>query len=84
MVNGSADAEVLLELPRGETEKLCLSRRSYNGKPFLDLRIYFRGSDGEWHPTRKGTSLRIGELASIAAAIDKGLSRIVDQECARR
>lgn len=67
---------VVLELPRGENEVLRVSRRMYEGKPFSDIRVYFRGKDGELHPTRKGCSVRDREIAQVAAALGRIAAKI--------
>jgi hypothetical protein len=69
-------AHVLLELPRGETEVLRLTRKIYEGRPFTDLRVHFRGTDGGWYPTKKGTSIRDSELHSVLDALAKIAKRI--------
>ena len=71
------DAHIVLELPRGESEVLRITRRRYEGRPFTDLRIFFRGQDGGWHPTRKGCSVRDSEIADVAAALQKIASKVI-------
>lgn len=69
-VSDPAD-HVVLELPRGEADMLRVTRRSYQGKPFTDVRIFFRGDDGELHPTKKGATIRDYELGQVIEALRK-------------
>jgi hypothetical protein len=62
---------IVVELPRGENDVLRVTRRIYEGKPFTDLRVYFRGTDGALHPTKKGTSIRDRELPDVLAALQR-------------
>jgi hypothetical protein len=75
-----ADAQdfVLLELARGESDVLRITRRSYEGKPFTDARIYFR-KDGELFPTRKGLSIRDRELPQVLAALQRVANKLGTQ-----
>lgn len=35
---------------------------AYEGHPFLSLRIWEQGTDGNFYPTKSGVTLRIGEV----------------------
>ena len=59
----------LLTLPRGRGEEMRVSLDEYNGKPFLSLRVWAIGQDGQWWPTKKGCSVRIHELTDVAGAL---------------
>ena len=64
-------------MERGETERLRLARRTYQGRPYIDLRVEWRAPDGSWRPSRKGLSLRARELAELAGALDRAADRVV-------
>ncbi len=70
---------IVLELPRGEGDVLRVTRRMYEGRPFTDVRVHFRGSDGQMHPTKKGTSIRDGEIAAVVEALNKISSKVGSQ-----
>jgi hypothetical protein len=78
------DLEILSELvlyegPRGRDGSECLRVRYVKARTpqgnevsWHDLRIYFKDrTNGEWHPTQKGVSIRSRELAAVAAALLK-------------
>lgn len=67
--------ERISTIERKEGEQLRLERRSYNGYPFLDLRVWFQGDDGEWRPTKKGLSIKPRELDEVIAALTKARGR---------
>jgi hypothetical protein len=62
---------VLWESPRGRGHRIKLARKTYQGQVFFDLRVEFRREDGTWCPTRKGVSIRVGDLADLAAALSR-------------
>jgi hypothetical protein len=74
---------VLIELPRGESDVLRITRRSYEGKPYTDIRIFFN-KDGEWLPTKKGLSIRDGELPQVLAALQRVANKLGTQPPAQR
>jgi len=59
----------LATFPRTETEELRVELAEYEGKPFLNLRIWFRSTDGAWLPTKKGVTIRMREISDLVAAL---------------
>jgi hypothetical protein len=49
-------------LPRGEGAELRVSLAEYQGRPYVSLRVWERGSDGELWPSKKGCSIRASEI----------------------
>lgn len=47
-----------------------LQRTTYKGKPYVDLRFFWKKDDGELIPTRKGATLRLDEIHDLRAALD--------------
>lgn len=62
-------AHRLATFSRGDGEELRVELAEYEGRPFVSLRLWFRGSLGAWHPTRKGVSLRLVELPKVVEAL---------------
>lgn len=61
------------EFARGEKDKLVVSVREYEGRPYIDCRIYFLGTNGEWLPTKKGITVRTNEMHNFSDAIEKSI-----------
>jgi hypothetical protein len=59
----------LLRCPRGGDEQLRLYLASYEGRPFVDARIWARAEGGRWVPTKRGCSFRMRELDAIVEAL---------------
>lgn len=62
-------APASLALPRGDNEELRIELASYEGHSFVQARLHFRGTDGEWHPTRKGVTFKLRELGAIVRTL---------------
>jgi Transcriptional Coactivator p15 (PC4) len=61
--------ERLAVYPRGKDQEMRISLSEYNGNPYVSMRLWERGRDGAWWPTRKGCSIRLGECADVAAVL---------------
>ena len=57
----------------GPDGELRVSVDEYQGHSFISLRLWERGTDGEWWPTKKGISVRLGEAEGVADALMRGL-----------
>lgn len=65
---GDPEPRRLATFPRSEVEELRVELATYKGKPFVQARIWFRSSEGTWHPTKRGVTFRVRELADAAGA----------------
>jgi hypothetical protein len=75
----------LATIPRDDNTEIRVNWSSYEGKPFVSLRLWTRNERGEWWPDRaRGMSIRVKELPDlvdgIAAALDMAEQHFEDQE----
>jgi hypothetical protein len=61
----------IVTFPRSDTERLSVSFDEYEGSHFVSARIQFKGPDGQWHPTKKGVTIKLRELFEFHDAIGK-------------
>ena len=60
-------------LARGQDAELRVTLDEYRGSPYLGLRVWERGEDGQLHPAaRKGCSVRLHEAGRVARALLRG------------
>ena len=60
----------LATFPRNQgKEELRLGLDNFEGHDYVSLRLWARGDDGSWWPTRKGCSIRLAECAGLAEAL---------------
>lgn len=68
--------ERLATLSRGDSEELRVTWDSYEGRPYLSLRLWTRGTDGQWWPDKaRGVTVRRHELAAFAEGVEAALDR---------
>jgi len=62
-----------LPRPRDDAE-IRLSWCEYDGHPYLSIRVWVKGDDGQWWPDKhRGFSVRLRELPEVADAIGAAL-----------
>ena len=57
--------------PKNPTEEIRASLSSYKGKQYLDLRVYYLGDDGDYHPSKKGITIPPDLLGDLEEAVRK-------------
>ena len=74
----------LLTLSRGHDEELRLSLDAYEGRPFLNVRIWTRDADGRgWWPSKRGVTFKLRELADVAEALATALDLMAQHQDGR-
>jgi hypothetical protein len=63
--------QTVYSFPKNPTEEVRVSLSSYKGKQYLDLRIYYLGDDGEFHPSKKGITIAPELLDELEEAVKK-------------
>jgi len=59
-------------LPRNALEELRVSRSTFKGKAYVDIRIFYKPADGrDPLPTKKGVCLPLEELRDLLALLAK-------------
>lgn len=71
-------------IARGDDEELRLSWAEYNGRHFLNIRIWRKADDGAaWFPDKtKGLTVRIRELPDFAEGIAKAVDLAASEAAA--
>ena len=69
-------------IEKNSRESIVVSEIEYKGNKYIDVRVFYKDTDGSLKPTRKGVSLRpekIAELVTaLAAAVDGSIEAVVD------
>lgn len=50
---------------------ICISKQEYQNRKFIDVRQYYKDSDGEFKPTRKGVTFPPDLLQDVITALKK-------------
>ncbi|MBN3789312.1 transcriptional coactivator p15/PC4 family protein [Burkholderia sp. Ac-20353] len=56
---------LVLELQRGSRERLRIMRRTFRGRPLIDIRVWFVSASGDYQPSRSGVSIRPDQIGEI-------------------
>jgi hypothetical protein len=71
-----SDGERLATIARKDgAEELRIEAKSYNGYPYFDLRVWFKGDGGEWRPTKTGVTIKPREIDEVISALTKARAR---------
>jgi hypothetical protein len=76
-----ADDRVIDSFKRNATEEVRATLRTYRGRQYMDVRIYYLDDAGEYKPTKKGINLSVELLAELTRMIEN-LSKAVQAEAA--
>ncbi|MBL9086546.1 MAG: hypothetical protein JNM10_05350 [Planctomycetia bacterium] len=66
----------LARFPRGGEHETRVQIAKTGGRLGVSVRLWIRGRDGHWHPTRRGVCISPVELGVLAASIDEARSRL--------
>jgi len=63
----------IYEFQKNVQEKIILSFTEFRGKQLIDLRVYYNAgkTKEDWHPSRKGISIRLEAIEDLKEGIDK-------------
>jgi hypothetical protein len=65
------EAQIVHSFPKNPLEEVRISISVYKGKQYIDLRIYYKGDDGEFHPSKKGLTISPDLLPDLVEAVEK-------------
>jgi len=71
-----ADDRVIDSFKRNATEEVRATLRTYRGRQYMDVRIYYLDDAGEFKPTKKGINLSVellGELTRMMGNLAKAV-----------
>ena len=69
-------------IEKNSRESIVVSEIEYKGNKYIDVRVFYKDTDGNLKPTRKGVSLRPEKgaelVTALAAAVDGSNEAVVD------
>ncbi|MGN0005204.1 MAG: transcriptional coactivator p15/PC4 family protein [Candidatus Gastranaerophilaceae bacterium] len=75
------EGTMLATIARSATEQLQIAIKTYKGKSYLDLRIFYTTNDGQtWLPTKKGVTIAPDALMTLKDAVDKAMEELLSSE----
>lgn len=71
----------LAVIERSDTEQLKISISEYNGKSYLNMRIFFTTDGGStWIPTKKGVTFTPDQIEILRDAVDDAMKEFMTEE----
>jgi hypothetical protein len=65
------NAQLIHAIPKNPLEEIRVSLTVFRKKQYLDLRVYYKGDDGEYHPSKKGLTLSLDLIPDLLEAVQK-------------
>ena len=56
-------------IKKNSRESIVVSETEYKGSKYVDVRVFYKDTDGSLKPTRKGVSLRPEKVAELRNAL---------------
>ena len=56
-------------IEKNSRESIVVSQTEYKGNKYVDVRVFYKDTDGSLKPTRKGVSVRPEKVAELVAAL---------------
>lgn len=56
-------------IPKNSNEEILVSLDNFQGHDLLNMRVWFRASDGEMRPGRKGLSVNVALIPELLGAL---------------
>ena len=67
----SSGNRTIYSFPKNALEEIRVSINVFKGRQYIDIRTYYKGSDGEYHPSKKGVTLSPELLPDLQEAMKR-------------
>ena len=65
------EPEIVHAFPKNPLEEVRSSITYFKGKQYVDIRIYYKGDDGDYHPSKKGLTLSVDLFSELETGVQK-------------
>ena len=73
------EPQVVHSFPKNPLEEVRSSITYFKGKQYVDLRVYYKGDDGEFHPSKKGLTISVDLFPELEIGFQK-LKEALDEQ----
>lgn len=73
------EPQIVHSFPKNPLEEVRSSITYFKGKQYVDVRIYYKGDDGEYHPSKKGLTLSVELFPELETGLQK-LKEALEEE----
>lgn len=75
-MTGKQEAPVIASFPKNKREEVRIRLTEWEGKPYIDIRVFFATGEGEWAGTRKGICLSAEQLPELMTALERAAEAV--------
>jgi len=79
LVKMAKEPQIVHSFPKNPLEEVRSSVTFFKGKQYVDIRIYYKGEDGEYHPSKKGLTLSVELFPELETGLQK-LKEALEEE----
>jgi hypothetical protein len=65
------EQELLVIIPKSNSQRIHASLVEYMGRNRFDLRMFYRGDDGEWMPSKRGVVIELDYVPVLIDVLQK-------------
>ncbi len=65
------ESQIVHSFPKNPLEEVRSSLTFFKGKQYVDIRIYYKGDDGEFHPSKKGLTISVELFSELEVGLQK-------------
>ncbi len=73
------EPQIVHSFPKNPLEEVRSSITFFKGKQYVDIRIYYKGDDGEYRPSKKGVTLSVELFPELEAGV-QSLKKALEEE----
>lgn len=70
--------QVIGEVQKNSTEIVKVIITEHKGHSLVDARVYFPDKNGDWHPTRKGLTLKADTVKELLPLLQEAAEKLTD------
>jgi hypothetical protein len=64
-----SESKLIHSFPKNPLEEVRASITEFKRRRYVDVRVYFKGDDGDFMPTKKGLTISIDLVDELAMAV---------------
>lgn len=69
--NNKTEPQIVASFPKNKREEVRVCLTEWEGKQYVDVRVFIATRKGDWTPTKKGIMMSAALLPVLATAIEK-------------
>ena len=68
-MTSETEQQAVVTIPKSTHSCIRVEKREFKGHKFIDIRQYYLGEDGTWHPTAKGIAIPPDKVGALIEAL---------------